>query len=48
MLVRSRDELAETVAKAPGDHGSTALRSEVIFVKRPLTTTRLLGLLDKS
>jgi len=37
VLIRTRDELAETVAKAPGDHGSAALRSEVIFVKRPLT-----------
>lgn len=37
VVTRSRDELAETIAKAPPDHGSAALRSEVIFVKRPLT-----------
>lgn len=37
VVTRSRDELAETIAKAPPDHGSAELRSEVIFVKRPLT-----------
>jgi uncharacterized protein (DUF1697 family) len=37
VVIRSRDELADTVAQAPPDHGSAELRSEVIFVKRPLT-----------
>lgn len=37
VITRSRDELAETVARAPADHGSAELRSEVIFVKPPLT-----------
>ncbi|MGI9825105.1 DUF1697 domain-containing protein [Agromyces sp. Marseille-Q5079] len=36
-VVRSRDELAATVAAAPPDHGSDALRSEVFFLKHPLT-----------
>lgn len=37
VVIRSHDELAETIAKAPPDHGSAELRSEVIFVKQPLT-----------
>jgi uncharacterized protein (DUF1697 family) len=37
VVVRSRDELAETVAAAPADHGSGDLRSDVIFLKHPLT-----------
>ncbi|SKC45820.1 DUF1697 domain-containing protein [Krasilnikoviella flava] len=41
-LVRSRDELAATVAAAPPDHGSGALRSEVLFLKHPLTATEVL------
>lgn len=36
-IVRSRDELHETVASAPADHGSEALRSDVFFLKHPLT-----------
>jgi len=37
VVVRSRDELAETIAAAPADHGSDRLRSEVFFLKHPLT-----------
>ena len=36
-IVRSRDELRATVAAAPDDHGSKELRSDVFFLKRPLT-----------
>lgn len=36
-VVRSRDELARTIASAPTDHGSKELRGEVFFLKRPLT-----------
>jgi uncharacterized protein (DUF1697 family) len=37
VLVRSRDQLAETIAAAPPGHGSAELRSDVYFVKAPLT-----------
>lgn len=37
VIVRSRDELAATVAAAPTDHGSPDLRSDVYFLKHPLT-----------
>jgi uncharacterized protein (DUF1697 family) len=37
VVVRSSDELATTVASAPKDHGSENLRSEVFFLKQPLT-----------
>jgi len=37
VVIRSRDELAATVAAAPADHGSKRLRSEVFFLKHPLT-----------
>ncbi|MGY4858775.1 DUF1697 domain-containing protein [Cryobacterium sp. AP23] len=37
VVVRSRQELAATVAAAPPDHGSAELRSEVFFLKHPLT-----------
>lgn len=36
-VVRTRDELAATIASAPKDHGAEELRSEVFFLKRPLT-----------
>ncbi|WP_136708286.1 DUF1697 domain-containing protein [Agromyces sp. H66] len=36
-IVRSRDELDATVASAPADHGSAELRSDVFFLKHPLT-----------
>ncbi|WP_348788941.1 DUF1697 domain-containing protein [Leifsonia sp. NPDC080035] len=37
VVVRSREELAATVAAAPEGHGSAQLRSDVFFVKHPLT-----------
>lgn len=37
VVVRSHDEFAATVAAAPADHGSAELRSEVFFLKHPLT-----------
>ncbi|TFD52956.1 DUF1697 domain-containing protein [Cryobacterium frigoriphilum] len=37
VVLRSRDELAATIAAAPANHGSTELRSDVIFLKHPLT-----------
>jgi uncharacterized protein (DUF1697 family) len=35
VVIRSRDELAATVAAAPPDHGSPELRSDVYFLKHP-------------
>lgn len=46
-LVRSRDELEATVAAAPPDHGSAALRSEVFFLKHPLTAGEVLELMPE-
>jgi len=40
VILRSRAELARVVDRAPKDHGSAKLRSEVIFVKRPLTAKK--------
>jgi uncharacterized protein (DUF1697 family) len=37
VVIRSREELAATVAAAPADHGSDHLRSDVFFLKLPLT-----------
>ena len=37
VVVRSRDELAATIAAAPANHGSEKLRSDVFFLKHPLT-----------
>jgi len=37
VLVRSRDELTATIAAAPANFGSQELRSEVFFLKHPLT-----------
>ncbi|MFF1879512.1 DUF1697 domain-containing protein [Leifsonia sp. NPDC058230] len=37
VVVRSRDEFAATIAAAPLDIGSASLRSEVFFLKHPLT-----------
>jgi uncharacterized protein (DUF1697 family) len=37
VVVRSRDELAATIAEAPPEHGSEKLRSDVFFLKHPLT-----------
>lgn len=41
-VVRSRDELAATIAAAPADHGAPELRSDVIFLKRPLSVAAAL------
>lgn len=46
-LVRSRDELAATVAAAPSDHASDALRSDVFFLKHPLTAREVLAQLPE-
>jgi uncharacterized protein (DUF1697 family) len=43
VVIRSRDELAQTIADAPEDHGSQELRSDVIFLKQPLTTEQALA-----
>jgi uncharacterized protein (DUF1697 family) len=37
VVIRSRDELAATIAAAPANHGSEELRSDVFFLKHPLT-----------
>lgn len=37
VVLVTREAFAEVVAQAPPDHGSAESRSEVIFVKRPLT-----------
>jgi uncharacterized protein (DUF1697 family) len=37
VVLRSRDELAATIAGAPANHGSEELRSDVFFLKHPLT-----------
>lgn len=42
-IVRSRDELAAIVEAAPSDHGSAELRSEVFFLKHPLTAAKALS-----
>ena len=43
VVVRSRDELAETIDAAPEGHGSSKLRSDVIFLKHPLTAAKALA-----
>ncbi|MET0479911.1 MAG: DUF1697 domain-containing protein [Mycetocola sp.] len=43
VVVRSRDELAATIAAAPADHGSEELRSDVFFLKQPLTADEVLA-----
>lgn len=42
-VVRSRDELHATISAAPADHGSTELRSDVFFLKRPLTADAVMA-----
>jgi uncharacterized protein (DUF1697 family) len=37
VVIRSRDELAQTIDAAPADHGSPKLRSDIFFLKHPLT-----------
>jgi uncharacterized protein (DUF1697 family) len=43
VVVRSRDELAKTIDAAPADHGSPKLRSDVFFLKHPLTAEEALA-----
>jgi uncharacterized protein (DUF1697 family) len=43
VVVRSREELAATIAAAPANHGSDQLRSEVFFLKHPLTAEEVLA-----
>ena len=43
VVTRSRAQLADTVASAPQDHGSPQLRSDVIFLKHPLTVDAALA-----
>ncbi|HRN30077.1 MAG TPA: DUF1697 domain-containing protein [Terrimesophilobacter sp.] len=47
VVVRSRDELAATVAAAPADHGAPHLRSDVIFLKHPLAVDEALAALPE-
>jgi uncharacterized protein (DUF1697 family) len=43
VVIRSRDELARTIEAAPADHGSPKLRSDVFFLKHPLTAEEALA-----
>ena len=43
VVIRSRTELAATIKAAPADHGSKTLRSEVIFLKHPLTAKQAMA-----
>jgi uncharacterized protein (DUF1697 family) len=43
VVVRSRDELAATIDAAPANHGSADLRSDVFFLKHPLTAKAALA-----
>ncbi|MDR6906375.1 uncharacterized protein (DUF1697 family) [Agromyces sp. 3263] len=43
VVIRSRDELARTIEAAPADHGSPKLRSDVFFLKHPLTAEAALA-----
>lgn len=47
VIVRSRDQFAATIAAAPPDHGSKQLRSEVFFLKHPLTAEEVLAQLPE-
>ncbi|GAA1962956.1 DUF1697 domain-containing protein [Agromyces allii] len=42
-IVRSRDAYAATIQQAPADHGSESLRSDVFFLKAPLTAAEVLA-----
>jgi uncharacterized protein (DUF1697 family) len=46
-IVRSRDEFAATVASAPTGHDSKELRSEVFFLRHPLTADEVLAQLPE-
>lgn len=43
VVIRSRDELAKTIDAAPADHGSPKLRSDIFFLKHPLTAEEALA-----
>ena len=43
VVIRSRHELAQTIDAAPADHGSPKLRSDVFFLKHPLTAEEALA-----
>ncbi|MGC5171948.1 DUF1697 domain-containing protein [Microbacterium sp. DT81.1] len=43
VVIRSRDELAKTLDAAPADHASPKLRSDVFFLKHPLTAAQALA-----
>ena len=43
VVIRSRDEIAQTIDAAPAGHGSPSLRSEVFFLKHPLTAEEALA-----
>ena len=43
VVIRSRDELAQTIDAAPADHGSPKLRSDIFFLKHPLTSEEALA-----
>jgi len=43
VVIRSRDELARTIEAAPTGHGSPKLRSDVFFLKHPLTAEAALA-----
>jgi len=43
VVIRSRDELADTIDAAPADHGSPKLRSDIFFLKHPLTAEEALA-----
>lgn len=43
VVIRSRDELAKTIDAAPTGHGSPKLRSDIFFLKHPLTADEALA-----
>ena len=43
VVIRSRDELAQTIDAAPADHGSPKLRSDIFFLKHPLSAEQALA-----
>ena len=43
VVIRSRDELAQTIDAAPANHGSPKLRSDIFFLKHPLTAEEALA-----
>ena len=43
VVIRSRDEIAQTIEAAPADHASPRLRSVTFFLKHPLTAEEALA-----